>query len=211
METKENILLTALRLFARDGFEAVSVSQIAGELGMVKSALYKHYKSKRDIFNSILKRMDEMDRERAKEYEMPEGDMEKIVDAYKALPLNQIRTYSKAQFRHWTQEEFSSLFRKMLTLEQFRGQEMNGLYQKYLAAGPMAYMKEIFSGLVGDQAQAEQLTLEFYGPIYLLYSLYDAAGAPETVEALLDAHVNRFSANLNRALANGAVRNECKP
>ena len=66
METKENILLTALRLFARDGFEAVSVSQIAGELGMVKSALYKHYKNKRDIFDSILERMDEMDCERAK-------------------------------------------------------------------------------------------------------------------------------------------------
>lgn len=77
METKGNILLTALRLFARDGFEAVSVSQIAGELGMVKSALYKHYKSKRDIFESILERMDKMNRERAKNHEMPEGDMKK--------------------------------------------------------------------------------------------------------------------------------------
>ena len=98
METKESILLTALRLFARDGFEAVSVSQIAGELGIVKSALYKHYRNKRDIFDSILARMDEMDMERAKRYEMPEGDMEHIVEVYQTLPLNQIRTYSKAQF-----------------------------------------------------------------------------------------------------------------
>ena len=43
--TKENILLAALHLFARDGYEAVSVSQIAGELGITKGALYRHYTS----------------------------------------------------------------------------------------------------------------------------------------------------------------------
>ena len=43
MNTKENILQVALTLFARDGYEAVSVSMIAGELGMTKGALYKHY------------------------------------------------------------------------------------------------------------------------------------------------------------------------
>ena len=45
---KEEILIIALHLFARDGYEAVSVSQIAGELDMTKGALYRHYKSKRD-------------------------------------------------------------------------------------------------------------------------------------------------------------------
>ena len=53
MNTKEKILVTALRLFAVYGYEAVSVSQIAGELGITKGALYKHYKNKRDIFNCI--------------------------------------------------------------------------------------------------------------------------------------------------------------
>ena len=31
-------MIVALHLFARDGYEAVSVSQIAGELGMTKGA-----------------------------------------------------------------------------------------------------------------------------------------------------------------------------
>lgn len=44
--TKEDILIVALHLFARDGYEAVSVSQIAGELGMTKGALYRHFESK---------------------------------------------------------------------------------------------------------------------------------------------------------------------
>ena len=49
-DTKEKILMTALRLFAQDGYEAVSVSTIANELGITKGALYKHYKSKRNPF-----------------------------------------------------------------------------------------------------------------------------------------------------------------
>ena len=36
---KEEILIVALHLFARDGYEAVSVSQIAGELDMTKGCL----------------------------------------------------------------------------------------------------------------------------------------------------------------------------
>ena len=44
MNTKEKILVTALRLFAVYGYEAVSVSRIAGELGITKGALYKHYR-----------------------------------------------------------------------------------------------------------------------------------------------------------------------
>ena len=70
-DTREKILMTALRLFARDGYEAVSVSTIAGELGMTKGALYKHYKNKRDIFDSIVERMYQIDAQRAEEYEVP--------------------------------------------------------------------------------------------------------------------------------------------
>ena len=69
-DTKEKILLTALQLFARDGYEAVSVRNIAEELGITKGALYRHYKNKRDIFDSIVDRMIQIDAQRAKEYLM---------------------------------------------------------------------------------------------------------------------------------------------
>ena len=59
--TKEKILETALELFAAKGYEAVSVSDIAGKLGMTKGALYKHYTNKQDILDSIILRMEEMD------------------------------------------------------------------------------------------------------------------------------------------------------
>ena len=75
---KEEILIVALHLFARDGYEAVSVSQIAGELDMTKGALYRHYKSKRDIFDCIVQRMEQQDGEQAAEYAMPEDEKESM-------------------------------------------------------------------------------------------------------------------------------------
>ena len=79
---KEEILIVALHLFARDGYEAVSVSQIAGELDMTKGALYRHYKSKRDIFDCIVHHMEQQDGEQARENEVPEESIEKTPEEY---------------------------------------------------------------------------------------------------------------------------------
>ena len=195
-DTKENILLTALRLFAKNGYEAVSVSMIAGELGMVKSSLYKHYKNKRDVFNSVVKRMEQMDLERAKEYEMPEGTFAQMAEAYRKIAPEKIKEYSRAQFQYWTEDEFSASFRKMLTLEQYRSPEMAALYQQYLVSGPLEYMTDLFRGMalknMNEQMDPRQLALNFYAPFYLLISIYDAAENKEEVTILFEKHVEHF-------------------
>lgn len=195
--TKEKILLTSLKLFAQDGYEAVSISKISGELGMAKSALYKHYKNKRDIFDSIINRMDELDYERAREYNMPDGNMDEIIKEYRNISTDKIRIYTEAQFKHWTEEEFSSLFRRMLTLEQYRNQEMSDLYQKYLVSGPIDYMTYLFAGITGKKEEAKQLAIEFYGPIFLMYSLYDNKREEDDLAEMLKKHVDRFSKKMD--------------
>ena len=107
-DTKERILLTALRLFARDGYEAVSVSAIAGELGMTKGALYKHYRNKRDIFDSILARMEQRDAEQANAHDLPEGSAEEMADEYRAASLDDMISFAGTMFRYWTQDEFAA-------------------------------------------------------------------------------------------------------
>ena len=195
--TKEKILLTSLKLFAQDGYEAVSISKISGELGMAKSALYKHYKNKRDIFDSIINRMDELDYERPREYNMPEGNMDEIIKGYRKISIDKIRIYTEVQFKHWTEEEFPSLFRRMLTLEQYRNQEMADLYQKYLVSGPIDYMTYLFAGITGKKEEAKQLAIEFYGPIFLMYSLYDNKRKEDDLAEMLKKHVDRFSKKMD--------------
>lgn len=191
-DTKERIMETALELFAEKGYLGTSMNDIAKQLGFTKAALYKHYASKQEILDRIVERMNEMDYERAKQFEMPEGNLAEIVAAYQKTPIEKVRAYSKAQFLHWTEEEFSSRFRKMLTLEQYRDPEMAQLYQKYLATGPVDYMAAIFRGLTDSEEAAQHLALEFYGPMFLLYSVSDSGAEQEQVLSLLDAHIDRF-------------------
>lgn len=175
--TKEEILLAALHLFARDGYEAVSVSQIAGELGITKGALYRHYESKRDIFDHIVERMEQGDGEQAGEHDMPEDEKENMPEKYEKVSLEQVVAYSKAMFVYWTEDDFASLFRKMLTLEQFRNEEMQALYQQYLAAGPAGYVKDLFESI--GIADADTNATTFYAIMFFYYSLYDGASEPD--------------------------------
>lgn len=195
-DTKENILMTALHLFARDGYEAVSVSTIAGALGITKGALYKHYKNKRDIFDSIVARMYQIDAQRSQEYEVPKEKHEVEPTDYENISINTIKNFTIAQFTFWTEDDFASDFRKMLTLEQYRNDEMAELYHNCITAGPVAYMEDIFQEMIKKgtfrEADPKQLAVEFYAPLYLLVNISDRSNDRETSIVLLNHHIDRF-------------------
>ena len=194
--TRERILEVSLELFAQSGYLGTSMSDIAKQLGITKGALYKHYRSKQEILDRIVERMNEMDYARAAEYEMPETEPDGFAEAYLHTPVGKIRAYSEAQFDHWTKEPFAANFRRMLTLEQYREPKLAQLYQDYLAGGPLQYMAAIFRRLADSDEAAMQLALEFYGPMFLLYSVYDGAADQSAVAPMLEAHIDRFIAKL---------------
>ena len=181
--TKEKILDTALELFAAKGYEAVSVSDIAGKLGMTKSALYKHYTNKQGILDSIILRMEEMDYKRAEAFYMPQDMVTTLplTAEQKEKSLRRLIEYSKAQLSYWTEDPFASAFRRMLTIEQYRIPEMRDLYQQYLAGGPLEYVAYIFEECGSTDPELE--ALRFYAPMFTLYSIFDKAEDEESRES----------------------------
>ena len=187
---KEEILIVALHLFARDGYEAVSVSQIAGELDMTKGALYRHYKSKRDIFDSIVKRMEQQDSEQARENEVPEESIEKTPEEYQNISFDDFVEYSKSMFEYWTEDDFASSFRKMLTIEQFRSEGMQKLYQQYLVSGPAGYVKDLFKNM--KIKDPEENAVKFYANMFFYYSMYDGAADKAKVKCQFDYMLDKI-------------------
>jgi AcrR family transcriptional regulator len=55
MNKRENILRTAARLFAAQGFDATTTIQIARESNVTESLIYCHFKGKDDLFTNIIK------------------------------------------------------------------------------------------------------------------------------------------------------------
>ena len=53
MPTKERIIYSALELISEKGYDGVGVDLIAEKAGIKGPSLYRHYKGKEDIFNSM--------------------------------------------------------------------------------------------------------------------------------------------------------------
>ena len=52
--TREQILEAALDLFAVNGYEATSISQLADAVGIRKASLYSHFANKQDILDTVV-------------------------------------------------------------------------------------------------------------------------------------------------------------
>lgn len=170
--SKENMLLVALRLFAQKGYEATSIFDIAQELQITKGAIYKHFKNKQDILDAIISKMEENDQRFAEQFIMPIHVLSlEEKEAYQKVTIKQVIDFSLAMFTYWTEDEFASLFRKMLTIEQYHDKKMNLLYQNYLGDGPYQYILDIFKTM--ELKDYEEKALLFYGPMFSLYSLSD--------------------------------------
>ena len=59
-DTKERILEAALEMFSQNGYAGTNIRELSASLGLVKSGVYKHYESKKAIWNALL---DQIDRE----------------------------------------------------------------------------------------------------------------------------------------------------
>ena len=193
-DTKEKILNTALELFSHDGYEAVSVSDIAGKLNMTKGALYKHYINKRDIFDCIVARMEQV----FSEFFSPAADE----SAGEALPesispvLKAVLDYCSSCFLFWTGNQFASSFRKMLALEQYRSEEMGRLYRSYLVSAPVEKLTEMLRSFrIGGAAEK---AVSLYSTIYFFFSVYDGAEDKMCTSAILKESIERLCFNIIR-------------
>ena len=196
-ETKEKIMREALKLFACAGYEAVSVSDIAGVIGITKGALYRHYESKRDIFEHILRRMEADDASGAEGFGLPTSNLDESNAAeYRSVSLDSLAVFAKAQFIYWTENDFAADFRRLLTLEQYRRPEMGELFGQYLGSGPSSYVEDILGSLgFSDPAV---YAAQIYAPMFLFYGIFDHTAADRrneiknTAFACIDRTINEL-------------------
>ena len=113
-DTKERILAAALDMFSQNGYAGTNIRELAASLGLVKSGLYKHFKSKEDIWNSLLDSMIAYYDER---FGSPEN-LPPVPDSLEGLVTMTLRMVDFT-----IHDENVIKTRKLLTIEQFRDPE----------------------------------------------------------------------------------------
>ncbi len=179
--TKDDIITVSLKLFAERGFDAVSTSMIAEQLGITKGALYRHFENKQGIFDAIFNKMVELDAQRAHEDAVPEKKYDEDAESYQNTNAHDLCEFVNHQFIFWTEHEFARDFRRMITLEQYKSPEMAKLYQDVIAAGPVEYTKDLMNEMIragklnqaAEKFGAYNLALQLFAPLSLSIQLSD--------------------------------------
>lgn len=197
-DTKQIILEKALGLFATHGYHGVYVGQIAQAVGIKTPSLYKHYKSKQEIFDAILREMKMRYQAQAASLQMDGMDAEKDKRLFSGIGEEALADMSKNLFLYFLHDEFARDFRKMLTLEQYKSETLAALYTKQYVNDPMVYQSMLFT-LLGETntlmaGNTEVMALQFYAPLYLLLTLCDRHPEREAESLdLIEQHVRQFA------------------
>lgn len=195
--TKERIRTEALHLFARYGYDAISVAQIAKAVGIQAPSLYKHYQSKEDIFHAIVKEMEKRYAEHAARMHINGTNADMDMKLYTHITDEQLIDMGLHMFSYFLHDEYESSFRKMLNMERYHNDKLADLFQKQYFDDAIAYQSMIFQHLMQEgilKVMDPQITaFQFYSPIFLLLQLCDSKPAYERdAIALLQQHIRQF-------------------
>ena len=175
MTTKEKILNEALTLFSEKGYSSVYVGNIAAAVGIKAPSLYKHYKSKQEIFDSCVEKFYERMTQIRNGLQLPGTPQSNV--SYKTADFEKITEFAVGLFLFYWKDEVASKFRKMLMIERYRNPELNKIYEELFVNGAVEHEEEIFSELIhADVIKKEDphiIALRFYTPIFYLLQKYD--------------------------------------
>ena len=167
-DTKERILDEALRQFSQKGYDGTNIRELTASLGLVKSSMYKHFKSKEEIWNSLLDKM-------IAYYAEHFGSAENLPPVPDTLDELVAMTLHMVDFT--VHDERVVMTRKLLSIEQYRDERASQLATKHFLTGLTEMFTHIFEGMMNKgllrSDDPEMLAFAYTAPISALIHLCD--------------------------------------
>lgn len=95
-EKQENILKTALELFAKEGVNAVSTKMIAKQAGVSEGLIFRHFENKEGLLNAIMDKCNDKANQHFGSIVF-EGDPKTLIRKIIEMPI----TIDKAEYPYW--------------------------------------------------------------------------------------------------------------
>ncbi|MDO4813215.1 MAG: TetR/AcrR family transcriptional regulator [Eubacteriales bacterium] len=166
--TKEKILDAALVSFAENGYKGTNLRDLAAGMGLSKSALYKHYASKEEIWNALIDRMEEY-------YVSRFGSPEKLPSAPKSC--DDLFTMTMRMLDFTMHDKRVILTRRLLLTEQFRDERARHFATLHFLTGTEEIYTKIFAKMMENgilkKDDPAMLALAFTAPVTSLIHYCD--------------------------------------
>ena len=143
--TKDRIMDTAIDLFSRKGYEAVSVQEIAAAVGIKKSSIYSHFKSKDQILQSILSYFSK---------ELARSDVKRL-DEEKLIEIC-LDTQGPAALMAVAGKQFDDLMKtpkmrkiwRMIAMEIYRNAMIRSFFEREVIDRPVRFWEKAFRAMM---------------------------------------------------------------
>lgn len=191
--TKEKIFDVSIDLFSQNGYDGVSIRQIAGEVGIKESSIYNHYKSKESLLESILNfYIKEMLKEEAPIMQSSENlDMD----------FGQFYTEGSNRFISKLSEEKMMKITRIFLVESYHNDKIRNFVKEAIIGFAIDGWEDIFElmkekNLIKRDTDIKQLAESFY--YYGLFLLYEhfIINYPEDDEKFLKDFERRTTAHM---------------
>ena len=196
--TKEKIFEAAIDLFAKKGFDATPMREIAEAVGIKKASLYSHYKSKNEIMDNIFKYF----KKELMKMRPPEAQNLEKIDKITPEVFRQRANLTLSIFKNPIMEK---IFR-IISSEQFRDKRARIIILECLIHEPYSFSKKVLEIMINKGTIAkidpDIKAMEFQYSIYTLFMEYlllrsnnsDTSG----IEELIEKHLNYFINSLEK-------------
>lgn len=185
-DTRQRILDAALTIFAEKGYEGTNLLDIAESVGIVKSAIYRHFSGKEELWDAVIEMMEKYYDERFGS----EENLPKIPSSGAELAE---MTVNMVEFT--IRDERIRKVRKILLTEQFRDEHIKELASEHFLTGIEYIFTKVFEGMMengsmkkGDPAM---LAFAYTAPVTSMVHLCDrepekTADAMEKIKAFTE-------------------------
>ncbi len=192
--TKNQFLIEALKLFAEYGYDSVSVAQIAEQVGCSAPALYKHYQSKKALFDAIIELSEVSYQERMENIHKLFRDSEKY--DYFLTEQGQI-DFTIRLFDSALSDEYPKLFRDLVSSVKPRNNELSKIYnQRYIFSWYDFFseiMKELIARGVFAEEDTELMAYQYSSPVILwIEACVREPHRKEEFLAMIEKHIHYF-------------------
>ena len=164
--TKELITQSALAMFAKRGYQSVSIRDIAKNVGIKESSIYYHFKNKQAIMDELLNRIDRLIIEKKANF----------ADAFAAateISEDAMCSVAVGVLENYLMHPFVYPVIQMLSIERLADKRADETYQRIIFHLPLVQHQEIFRQMIARgyiiENSADVLAQEYYAVIYLAF------------------------------------------
>ena len=195
--TKERIIYESLRLFSEKGYDGVSMREIAAAVEIKAASLYAHFDGKEAIYQAIVDTMKQRYNEKAMLLQIDGNNPDADVAVYENISTEQLYAIGEQSFLFFVHDEYTKMYRKMLTIEQFQNPQMAALQTKRNYADVMRFFTGLVRFLIRRgrlcDRDPEILAAELCLPISVWINLCDREPErEEEIVQLIERHIRQF-------------------